>query len=96
MDTKEKVDRKEKEKVKKDLSGKSLKETQISNADLVHHHQRHPTMSMRSCYARLCTSEILLSLGKNTCPLYQSLKRLEDFCPGFSGITLRFYTTTYH
>ena len=93
----EKVDTKEKEKEKeKGMKNYHLRETQISTADSVHHHLRHPTMSMRSCYACRCISEISLCLGKTTWPLCQLLKRLENFFPGFSGITLSFYTMTYH
>ena len=94
VDTKE--EEKEKEKGMNSLNGRSPKETQISTADSVHHHLQHPTMSMRSCYACRCISGILLCPGKTICPLWKLLKRLEDFFPGFSGITLRFYTKTYH
>ena len=87
----EKVDKKEKEKGMNDP-----RETQISTADLMHLHLRHPTMSMRFCYACRLISGRSLSLGKITCHICPVLKRLESFSPGFSGIILRFYTRTYH
>ena len=68
------------------------RETQISTADLMHLHLRHPTMSMRFCYACRYISGRSLNLGKITSHSCTVLKRLESFSPGFSGIILRFYT----
>ena len=72
------------------------------DADLERRFSAPPSATSHNVNAfLLCLSLYLRNIvepweGKTTCPLYQSLKRLEDFCPGFSGITLRFYTTTYH
>ena len=55
----EKVDKKEKEKGMNDP-----RETQISTADLMHLHLRHPTMSMRFYYACRFISGRSLSLGR--------------------------------
>ena len=87
----EKVDKKEKEKGMNDP-----RETQISTADLMHLHLRHPTMSMRFCYACRFISGRSLSLGKITCHICPVLRRLESFSPAFLGIILRFDTRAYH